>query len=166
MILKTIMKNPVLIIGILFMAIFLMEANRRGYLGKREKLVPSSCRAVRVKLDKRIPANWKTECTGSDFDHLRVEVDYVLEEKTPVTQEKLRPILYRELANYLIFIAKNSPQDNLERTRQVQLILNHKRLSINALSEGQFVVKLSTLSDKSLIAQHFKTTVQVQEIKK
>ena len=166
MILKTIMKNPVLVIGILFMAIFLMEANRRGYLGKREKLVPSSCSAVRRKLDKHVPANWKSDCIGTDFNHLKVEVDYVLEEKTPIKDEQLKPILYREVANYLIYIAKNSPDDNLERTRQVQLLLNHKRLSINALTEGKFVVKLATLTDKALIAQHFKTTVQVQEIKK
>ncbi|GAB4009973.1 MAG: hypothetical protein Fur0010_01660 [Bdellovibrio sp.] len=166
MILKTIMKNPVLMIGILFMAIFLMEANRRGHLGKREKMVPSSCRAVRIMLDKRIPANFKTECIGSDFNHLKVEVDYQLQEKEPTPMEKLRPILYREVANYLIFIAKNSPSDNLERTREVQLTLNHKNISINAMSEGQYLAKLSTLTDKQLIAQHMKTTVLVQEIKK
>lgn len=166
MILKTIMKNPVLMIGILFMVIFLMEANRKGYIGQREKLVPSSCRAVRVMLDKHIPTNWKTECLGNDFNHLKIEVNYELSEKTPTPVEKLRPILFREVANYLIFTAKNSPTDNLGRTRQVQLTLNHKDLTINAISEGQFVAKLATLTDKQLIAQHFQRTVQVQEIKK
>ena len=68
------------------------------------------------------------------------------------------------MANDLISIAKISPGDNLERTDIVRLKMIHPELVINAITEGKYIVKLKTLTDKRLIAEHLKVTVQVQEV--
>jgi len=161
MIAKNLFKNPVLIIGILFLAIFLMGLSKKGYLrNARKNLIPTSCRATLVKLNRRIPANWKTECEGNN---LSINITYV--ETKKFDDSKLRQYLYREVANNLIHIAKNSPDDNLERVDIVRLKYQHPKLIVNAVTEGKYLVKLATLKNKKLIAEHFKTTVQIQETK-
>lgn len=158
--LKTLTKYPILAIGILMMAIFIMDLNRRGLL-KRDNLIPTSCTAVRVKLDRRIPSNWKTQCNKNN---LEININYPEDKISKVNSlEKLRPLLYRELANYLSLIAKNSPSDNLERTDIIVVKLKHSKLSINAVTEGKYIVKLLTIKDKKMLAEHLKVTVQVKE---
>lgn len=163
--LKSLMKNPVLAIGILFMVIFLFQlGNKYDWMGSRKrKLMPSSCKAVVVKLNRRIPANWKTECEGSDYNNLFVEINITEPKTSDVAPKNFKALIYRTLANNLILTAKNSPEDNLERTNMVRFRLNHPKVRINALTEGRFLVKLQTLSSPELIAQHLKVTVQVQE---
>lgn len=164
--LKSLIKNPILAIGLLFTVIFLFQAGEKfnWWTSRRQKLLPSSCKAVRVKLDRRIPANWKTYCEGSDFNNLAVEINFPVEkDKLVEDKAKLQKIVYRELANDLILIAKNSPSDNLERTHFVRVRFIHPQIQVDALTEGQHIVKLQTLTDKSLIAQHLKVTVSVKE---
>jgi hypothetical protein len=167
MILKTLIKNPALMIGILLMGIFVMDLHRRGILGTpREKLTPSSCKAVRVMLDRRIPASWKSDCEGQTFNNLSVDITFVApsdEALAKLEGNALRALLYRELANDLAVIARNSPSDNLERTDYIRVKLIHPKLEINALTEGRHIVKLATLTDPKLIAEHLKVTVKVQE---
>lgn len=161
MVLKTLMKNPILMIGIISFSLFIYYATSKGKLGRREALMPTSCKALRVKLDRRIPANWKSECEGNN---LAVEITLPREEK--VLDKDLSAYLYRHLANDMISIAKNSPSDNLERTDFVRVRINHPDRQINALTEGKYLTKLATMKDKRLIAEHLKLTVQVQEITK
>lgn len=160
------MKNPVLMIGIIFAFISLSILQKKGYLNDaRDRFMPTSCRAVRVKLDKRIPENWKTTCEGNN---LNINIQYI-----PVTKKEksikgkvLKGLLYNELLKYLIHVAKNSPSDNLERTMIVSLRLDHPNLQLNSVTEGKFLVKLATLKDKELIKQHLIRTVQTQEVPK
>lgn len=161
MLLQNLMKNPVLMIGILMMSIFLMSLSREGKIFHRENLVPTSCKAVLVKLDRRIPASWTTECQGNN---LNINITKTLQPKEAGNIEMLRSLLYRELANDLIAIANNSPSDNLERTDLVSLKLRHAEMEIGALTEGKFIVKFSTLRDQRLIMEHLQQTVQVQEV--
>lgn len=164
--LKSLMKNPILAIGILFSIIFLFQAGEKfnWWESRRKKLMPSSCKAVRVKLDRRIPANWSSKCEGSDFNSLAVEINYPQEKQKKIKDINiLRKLVYRELANDLILIAKNSPSDNLERTNMVRVRFIHPELRVDALTEGKYIVKLQTLKSKELIAEHLKVTVQVKE---
>ena len=164
--LKSLMKNPVLAIGMLFTIIFLFQVGEKynWWPSRRQKLMPSSCKAVRVKLDRRIPANWRSFCEGKDFNSLAVEIKYPTEKGQEVKDDKdLKKLVYRELANNLILIAKNSPSDNLERTQMVRVRFFHPQMQVDALTEGKYLVKLQTLTNKQLIAQHLKVTVQVKE---
>ncbi len=155
------MKNPILMIGILMMSILLFQLSEKGLFGSKSRLVPSSCKAVRVKLDRRIPANWKTFCEGKTVNNLVVEIESPLDKS--LDKKNLRAALYRNLANDMILIAKNSPADNLERTDFVRLKVTHPAGEINAITQGRYIAKLATLTDLKLISEHIKTTVQVRE---
>lgn len=171
--LKSLMKNPILAIGILFMIIFLFQMGDKydWFSSRRRKLMPSSCRAVIVKLDRRVPSSWKTECEGNDYNNLFVNMNLseqgssksVKGETKENKQKRLKVFLYKTLANNMILTAKNSPTDNLERTNMVRFRLNHTKMRIDALTEGRFLVKLQTLTSPQLIAEHLKVTVQVKE---
>jgi hypothetical protein len=162
---KTLMKNPILMIGILLMTIFLFQLNQKGYFSeRREKLMATSCRAALVKLNRRIPASWTTKCEGNNMAveiPLEFKLDKKLDKKT--SSLKLKTFMYREMANDFVVIAKNSPSDNLERTDFVRLKMMHENLEINAITEGRFLVKLATIKNKRLLAEHLKTTVNVKE---
>ncbi|MAF77880.1 MAG: hypothetical protein CME63_03665 [Halobacteriovoraceae bacterium] len=170
--LRSLMKNPMLVVGVLMMMIFLFQAGKKfnWWESRRQKLMPSSCKAVLVKLERRIPENWQTSCEGKIFNNLAVEINYPVLEKqekqkdqAKSNKDRVRSLLYREMANDLISIAKNSPSDNLEKTDIVRIKLIHPEMTINAVTEGKYIVKLQTLRDKRLIAEHLKVTVQVQE---
>ncbi len=164
---KSLMKNPMLAIGVLMMVIFLFQANKKynWWESRKQKLMPSSCKAVLVKLDRRIPQNWHTQCEGTSYNNLVVEVNFPVEKSSESEDIKqVRAKLYREMANDLISVAKISPEDNLQNTDIVRLKMIHPKLIINAITEGKYIVKLKTLTDKRLIAEHLKVTVQVQEV--
>lgn len=159
MIISKLMKNPILAIGILMMTLFIMELGRRGYLGMKDRK-PTSCRAVEVMLIKRIPQNWHIDCNDNNLE-ITIDSNYLLSEKEkPPT---LRPKIYRELANHLVFIAKNSPSDSLSRVFMITLKMNTSLMNLAALTEGQYLVKLSSITRPEFVAQHLKSTVQTQE---
>lgn len=162
------MKNPIFAIGLLFMVIFLFQAGEKfnWWESRKKKLMPSSCKAVLVKLERRIPANWKAGCEGNFYNNLYVLIEFNASKKEELeaTKEALQRLVYRELANNLISIALNSPEDNLEQTDIVRLQFTHPKLTVNAITQGKHVAKLQTLKDKRLIAEHLKSTVSVQEI--
>ncbi len=157
---KTLLKNPIFMIGILLSIIFLYQAKQKGYLGTRTKLIPTSCKAVLVKLDRRIPANWQTKCEGNN---LAVFIKYVGNFPLGSSPQVIKKVLYRELANNLKLIAINSPSDNLERTDWVRIHFMEDTMDINAIVEGHHLVKLQTMTSPKLIAEHLKVTVKVQE---
>ena len=165
---KSFMKNPVLAVGILFTVIFLFQLKEKGYFSDlAEKRTPSSCKALRVKLDRRIPSTWKTSCEGDLYNNLAVDIPFLIEDKQwPKNPTEIDRLHFRELANFMIRIAKNSPEDNLERTDIIRVRMISEKMTINAVTEGRFMIKLATLTDAKLIAEHFKGTVQVQKIPK
>ena len=161
--LNLLIKKPFLAMGILMLAIFFFQLKDKGWLSsmRKARLTPSSCRALLVKLNRRIPKNWSTGCEGKLWNNLAISITL-----TPLKiegEKELRAYLYREMANNLIHIARHSPSDNLERTHLIRLQMIHPQREINALSEGHLVAQLATLKDKELIAQHLRSSVQVQE---
>jgi hypothetical protein len=164
------MKNPVFMIGVILMGLFITSQVREGGTGYRESLTPTSCKAVLVKLDRRIPKTWETKCTRNNL-HITMKKSITpnLEDlgENPdieLIKSRYRQVFYRELANDLILLAKNSPEGNLERTEIVTVKLMHPELEIGAMTEGRFVVKFATLTDIKLIMEHLQETVQVQEV--
>ena len=161
MALKSLMKNPILMIGILLMSIFLMNTFMDNGLWNRDRLNPTSCRAVLVKLDRRIPGNWKTEC---DKNNLNLSIHHTVTEKEFKDMKSVRMIVYRELANSFVHLAKNSPSDNLERVDWVSIRYAHPKLEVGALTEGKFAVKFATIKNTELMKKHLQATVQVKEL--
>lgn len=165
MIPKTLMKNPMLMIGILLMVIFLGGLGDKSIFSRKEKLTPTSCKAVLIMLNKRIPATWTTDCEQNNLKiHILANVELKSEEEQKRDQE-LRAVLFRELANNLVFVAKNSPIDSLERTDAITMSIQAGNRKINAASFGRHVIKLNTMKSQKFIKEHLQATVKVQEVK-
>ncbi len=153
------MRNPVLAIGIIMMGLFLYQvaSDQKWGIFYNEKLIATSCKAVVVKLEKQIPANWKIYCEGNN---LAVEVN---ELTVPPGATNLRTLMYRQLANHMSFVARTSHADILEKVYFVRFKLIHPKMVINAVTEGKFIVKLATLETPEHIMTHLQSTVQVKE---
>ncbi len=156
---NSLMKKPVLMMGIIMFSLFLIQVARKEKWGLfyNEKLIPTSCRGVIVKLEKRVPANWKVFCEGNN---LAVEISEVA---IPEDASNLKPLMYRQLANHMSFVARTAMPDILEKVMFVRFHLVHPNLTIDAVTEGKFIVKLATLDNTDHIMTHLKSTVQVKE---
>jgi hypothetical protein len=151
-------KKPILVLGALMMLIMLLNLFQSDMFKEyRDKLKTTSCRAVIVNLEKRIPASWDISCKENI-------ITLVVPNETQVVEANLRPLLYREMANTLMFVAKESPEENLERTFSVIVRIVHPELTINSLITGANLVKLRNMQTPELIAEHLKSSVTVQEV--
>ena len=165
MIAKNIMKKPILVIGILMMFIFLSNLYNKGYFSKRAELLKAtSCRAVVVKLERRVPMTWEILCHNNN---LTVKIPYSLSKNKTLKNPAMKSaLLYRELANNLKLIALHSPDDNLERTFLIRVVLKSEDLVINSITEGKHLVRLRTLKTPEMIGEHLKRTVKVKETRR
>jgi hypothetical protein len=156
---KYLMEKPVLAIGLLMFGLFLYQVatDQKWSVFYNEKLLTTSCRGVLIRLEKKVPANWKLLCEGNN---LAVIIDEVA---IPPGATNLRSLLYRQLANHMSFVARNATVDILEKVMFVRFKLIHPKLTINAVTEGKFIVKLATLESPEHIMTHLKSTVQVKE---
>lgn len=153
------MKNPVLAIGIILMGLFIYQVANKEKWGvfTNQKLMSTSCRAVLIKIEKKVPDNWKVFCEGNN---LAVEIN---ELAVAPEATKLKSMMYRQLANHMSYVARISYIDILEKVDFVRFKLMHSKMEINAVTEGKYIVKLSTLELPEHIMTHLKSTVQVKE---
>ena len=141
------------------MGLFLYQvaSDQKWSIFHNDKLIATSCKAVVVKLDKQIPANWKIYCEGNN---LAVEIN---ELAVPPNATNLRTLMFRQLANHMSFVARSSHADILEKVMFVRFKVIHPKLVINAVTEGKYIVKLATLETPEHIMTHLQSTVQVKE---
>lgn len=153
------MEKPILAIGLIMFGLFLYQVgtDQKWSIFSNDKLIPTSCKGVLVKLEKGIPENWKAFCEGNN---MAIEINEVT---IPPGASNLRTLMYRQLANHMSFVARNSHSDILEKVFFVRFKLTHPKMIINAVTEGKFIVKLKTLDTPDHIMAHLKSTVQVKE---
>ncbi len=162
MIAKVLFKNPILMIGILMVTILLLTLNKKGmFFNRTELLKATSCNSVLVMLNKRTPETWTNKCRENN---LEVNIESTLKPKQLKDPNTMKAVLYRELANNLIFISKNSLNESLERVLFVSVKINSQKMEINALTEGKYIAKLATMKNSKFISDHLKKTVKVKEI--
>ena len=158
---KFMMKNPILMIGILFMVLFLYSIKDKGiFSDHNQKLKATSCSATLVMLNKRVPQTWHPKCNKNNLVII-IDSKHLAAKQANIKQ--LRPLFYRELANNLIFISKNSPSDSLERVFMISLKMISDSFTLAAVTEGRYISRLATLKSPRFIAEHLKSTVQTQE---
>ncbi len=159
MVLNYFMKKPILAIGLILFGLFIYQVNQKEKWGlfHNEKLVPTSCRAALVRIQKKTPSNWNLFCEGNN---LAVEI---LEDARNADPTTLKPIMYRQLANHMSFVARVSQEDILEKVFFVRFKLRNPKMELNAVTEGKFIVKLASLENPEHIMSHLKSTVQVKE---
>ena len=134
-----------------------------GLSSFRERFETTSCRGVLAMLDRTLPANQRAWCEGN---HLAVDMVYPAPERGKLlSRSVLCPLLYREMANFLKFLAneQTAPLDILERVEIVRLKLIHPQVTIYAVVLGKHLVEISTIAPPLRLAEHLKTTVRVQE---
>lgn len=153
------MQKPILAIGMILFGLFLFQVSRDQKWGifHNSRLSTTSCHAVLVKLKKNVPENWNVFC---EDNNLAVEIKEV---GIPEKASNLRSLMYRQLANHMSYVARSSHSDILEKVFFVRFRLTHPKMVINAVTEGKFIVKLSTLETPEHIMAHLKSTVQVKE---
>jgi hypothetical protein len=153
------MKKPVLGVGFLMFILFIYQVSqdRKWGIFHNQKLMATTCSALIIRLNKQIPENWKAYCEGNN---LAVEIKEIT---VPKRASNLKSLLYRQLVNHMTFVARNSHSDMLEKVFFVRFKLIHPKMTINAVTEGKFLVKLSTLETPEHIMTHLQSTVQVKE---
>ena len=129
---------------------------------RKKMYTAASCTAVTVRLNKVKPQNWKVDCQGTFADRsdtLIIKVPLVTQnsEVTP------KVAAYRELANHLNFVAKNSPNDNLERTSWVKISVIHPSGQADGVIPGAMLAKMKTVETSPALAEHLKTSVRVKD---
>lgn len=156
---NSLMKNPVLTTGIILFGMFLYQVASKEKWGifANRKLESTSCKAVVIQAEKRVPANWNLFCEGNN---LAVEINEIA---VPPKATHLESLMYRQLANHMSFIARVSHPDMLEKVDFIRFKLMHEKMDINAVTEGKFIVKLATLETPEHIMTHLKSTVQVKQ---
>ena len=159
MIWTTLMKKPMLTLGVIMICVVAYQSNKKNPWGflTNERLKPTPCSAVLIKLDKEIPGNWRCFC---EDNNLAIEII----EQTEVKKEKeLRPMMYRQLANHMVFTVAHSLPDILEKVDIVRYKMTHDKLEINAITTGAYIVKLKTIREHKYILDHLQSTVKVKE---
>lgn len=164
---KFALKNPILIIGLILMFIFLNDLKKRGMLpdifqSRTEKLKPVSCKSSLVMLEKRMDTNWKVAC---DDNNLVVIINSPLKRAEFPKEENFNAAVYRELANHIIFVSRNSLNESLERTFTVRMHLQADDLKLNALTKGEDIAQFANMKNPKFIREHFQKTVFVEEVK-
>ena len=156
---RFLMQKPVLAIGLILFGIFLLQVSqdKKWSFWRNDKLIPTSCRGALVRIEKKIPENWNAFCEGNN---LAVEIK---ELAIPANATNIQALMYRQLANHMSFIARIAVSDILEKVDFVRFRLDHPKMTINAVTEGKYIVKLATLESPEHIMTHLKSTVQVKE---
>lgn len=156
---NSLMKRPILMMGIIMFSLFLYQVGSKEKWGifANNKLIPTSCKGVLVGLERRIPQNWKAYCEGNN---LAVEIEEIA---IPEKADNLRALMFRQLANHMAHVARISAVDILEKVLFVRFHVVHPKMTIDAVTEGKYIVKLATLENAEHIMTHLKTTVQVKE---
>jgi hypothetical protein len=156
---NSLMKKPILTMGIIMFSLFLFQVAKKEKWGifHNDKLISTACRGVLIRLEKKVPENWKVFCEGNN---LAVEIKEIA---IPEKATNIKLLMYRQLANHMAYVARLATIDILEKVMFVRFRLTHPDLTINAVTEGKFIVKLATLENPEHIMTHLKSTVQVQE---
>jgi hypothetical protein len=160
---NSLLKNPMLVLGILMMGIFIYELKnpKTNPWFYRDNLIPSSCKNVEFHLKKHIPANWKLTC---DNENLKIDIHKDLWDSKQVPEmDQLKTLMYRDLANNLKSIADNSPTESLSNILIVRIEMSHARMHIAAITEGKFLAQLTNLKTPDFIRDHLKSTVTIKE---
>lgn len=166
MVLKSLMKNPIFAIGFLLMTIFLFQLRDKGIFSSRaQKMIPTSCKAVAVRLDKYMSPKWEMTCNENNLAII-TKVDPALIKPDIKDPKELRQLMYKALANIYVSISNYSPKDSLSRTNIISVRLIHNNLTLNSMSEGRHVVNIDGLKNLENLSEHFKQTIRVQEVTK
>ncbi len=159
------MKKPVLPIALLMAYILFHKLAVQGKLDKflkRDGVIPYSCRSAMVKLRRRIPPVWKAECQKNI---MYLEAPFSMP-PAPMETKVQRMAMYREMANHLVFVSRNAPDDNMLHVQLVRLDVTSSNLTLQAAVLGKDLVPMAVIPTQQLLAQYLQKVVRVVELDK
>ena len=159
------MEKPVLAIGVILFVLFIYDLQKRGYLDSfKNRFNPTSCYGALTSLTKKLPQEAKAKC---EDNHLKVTWTIAIGELIRIDKpEKILAANYRELANNLSFIAKNTPVELMSSINTVTLDQEGEDYVLSAFTEGRQLTLLKELKSPELISEHLRNTVKVKEVTK
>jgi hypothetical protein len=160
MIWRNVMKYPVLIMGVIMFLIFINQETTKVWWENKvmRRFIPSTCDAVKDRVDVKAPKEWKMECPGTQL--LVITIDF---SPTAKGLNEQRILMYKHLANTLSELAHHAHGETLEYLKNIKVILKHKSLHITSMTDGQAVSKFTILKEEKEILEHLKLTVKVGE---
>lgn len=159
MIWQHLLKYPMLIVGIILFSLFLMDEHTKIWWKKYNgRFIPNTCMAISDRVLPIAPKNWSIECPDKDLLILTVK------SSIQSAEPKLRSDLYRELANTYVQFAQISNPETLEFLIKLRIILDHPKLTIESVSDGEAVVGFLKIKSQQRILEHLAATVKVKEV--
>lgn len=159
MLMKSLLKYPVLIIGVLLFALFIFDEHTKKwwdlYTGRFK---PNPCLDALTRAEKLGPKYWSLNCNEQV---LEVESTFDIAE---IKKEDQKRASYRKLANEISELAKVSNPETIELLKKVTYKLKLEDKAIVAITTGEAIAKLQMLKDAKAIAFHIHTSVNVKEI--
>lgn len=162
MIWKNALKYPVLIVGVILFGLYLSSPNTKEFWRKIDRRYkPSTCDVTKDRIQPKAPSNWSFECETVQL--LIVNIDYDKKISGSLGQ---RQQLYMDLANYLVKLGQFSNLETMEYLRKIRMNLHTENLTIESITDGKTIVKLTNARDKKNIARLLKIGVKIKEVKK
>jgi len=168
MISKSLMKYPLIMLGLLMTYLFLNQLKNQGVdWFKPDRFYTSSCRSALVMLDKRRPKSWETHCDipSNEMKVVLPSLQIPHPLNHPIPEELSRDSgKIKLIANTLIYISQNSLNDSLERVRFVGVFLpvstNGQKMEWRVTIKGKYLAEIGLAKDpmvqETLIAKHSK----------
>jgi hypothetical protein len=170
MVIKSLVKNPLLMIGLLMCFIAINEyRDQLSFLFRNHKVLASSCRSALVQLQKNIPKKAKIQCLPSP------ETTQALQQNLEILQITLPPLhdlpsqstseLYRALAQNIAIYSLWGLEESLENVFKVHFLLRYPplKLEILAVLSGKDFVYFRYLKDGQAVLKHLQEKVIVKE---
>lgn len=162
MIFRKALKYPVLIIGIIFFTLYLLDPKTSEYWSKHSRrFIPSTCDALVDRAEPKADEDWSFSCPGTQLLILKIPVSEIKDEKFPATRVRA----YKLLANSLVKLSQISNPETMEFLQNIKVILEHSRLKVLAKTDGNAVNKFIGMTDQDKIAEHLKLTVKIKEFR-
>tara|TARA_Y100000768_G_scaffold388880_1_gene388199 strand:+ start:3812 stop:4582 length:771 start_codon:yes stop_codon:yes gene_type:complete len=183
MIWKKALKYPILIIGVVWMAIYLSDAKTADFWTRfKYRFYPAAyvCDSIKSRITDKLESNWSLHCPHTTFLLARIngedELLKVLENQgsqDPYTElrnldlMRYRKILYSRVFDSIIKLITVADQDTLESLKEVKLNYKTSRLGVLVQSDGQ---ALRTIRDKIYLVKvqrlHHRATVALKDLGK
>ena len=180
MVWKKALKYPVLIIGVIWMAIYLSDSKTADFWTKfKYRFHPAAyvCDSIKDRISEKLESNWSLHCPHTTFLLARIngedEILKVLENSgasDPYTAmrnlelQKYRKILYSRVFASVIKLISLADQDTLESLTEVKINYKSQRRGVLIQSDGQ---ALRIIRDKIYLVKvqrlHFRATVALKE---
>lgn len=157
------MDKPVLPMSILMLAITVHQFNARknpDWSGVN----PTSCRSAIVRLKRQAPKEWVIECKQNTM-HITMH-DQLKDSKGKILTniKDIKKFIYNRLANYIVFISKNSFVESLKNVEMITIWIKTPSLEVVSYVRGSSLATMSEITSQKELAARFKEWIKTREI--